>query len=702
MRLNIKDRLLLFIVSTLVVVLTIAILSGAFMTRQIVQELSDNEVLLLAQEQAAEAKNFLDKPMAEARALAEAMAVLQQKGQTDRETAHQIMRNLVEKNEEYLGVWTLWEPNAFDGNDQAYINAPGHDETGRFIPYWVKSGNRIVLQPCDNYEIPGYGDYYLIPKATREETIMEPYTYLVDGQEVTLVSLVVPVLLDNRFVGVVGIDVALHTFIEKHEAVKIFDSGSVHLITNEGTFVTFRDTSFVGTNIAELDGGKHSPVLDALRKKEPILTELYSNLLGEQIVTASVPFYIGNSTTPWAVGAMVPLKEIYTKANDLLFWQIGFGLAGILIMSAIVYWVAHFIATPLRNALTGLENVAQGDFRTKMAEKDLARSDEVGQIAVAVETMTKNMKEAIVRIAQVAEELSASGQELSATTQTVSANMEEVSASSEEISASMETLSASAEEISASSEETVTALTQLYQEATVSCSKAQEVNARANDLVTKAGTSYQQAGNIYESINSKMNQAIKEAKIVTEIAHLADSIADISAQTNLLALNAAIEASHAGEQGRGFAVVADEVRKLANHSADSVQNIQKVTRKVQLSIESLVESSQEVMSFLNTQVKRDYESFVEVGAQYQQDAQAFQQIVTETSKLTKEVLASTTEVSNAMVQVTEMVNQANRGTTEIARGAEHTSEAINDVTNTAVNQAQMAEELDRLVKKFKL
>ncbi|QGG48303.1 methyl-accepting chemotaxis protein [Heliorestis convoluta] len=701
MKLKIKERLLLFIVSTLVIVLTTAIASGAIMTRQIVQEISNDEVLLLAKEQAAEVQIFLDKPMAEARALAEALAGLQQRGQTDRETAHQIMQSLLKKNEDYLGIWTLWEPNAFDGNDQAYVNAPGHDETGRFIPYWVKSGNRIILQPCGNYEVPGAGDYYLIAKATKEETIMEPYAYLIDGEEVTLVSLVVPVLIENQFVGVVGIDVALHTFIEKHRAVQIFNSGSVHLITHEGTFVSFRDDSYIGKNIADLDGGQHNGAIEALRKNEIFHKEFHSDLLGEQIATLYVPFTVGNSTTPWSLGVIVSLNEIYAKANYLLLWQIGFGIAGILIMSAIVYSVAHFITSPLRNVLQGLDKVANGDFRTKMAEKDLARSDEIGQIAVAVETMTQNMKEAVERIAQVAEELSASGQELSASTQTVSANMEEVSASSEEISASMETLSASAEEISASSEQTVTALKQLNEDATTSYSKAQEVNARANDLVKKAGTSHEQAGNMYETINSKMNQAIEEAKIVTEIAHLADSIADISAQTNLLALNAAIEASHAGEQGRGFAVVADEVRKLANHSAESVQNIQKVTKKVQLSIESLVTSSQELMNFLNTQVKTDYESFVGVGAKYQEDAETFHQIVTETSKLTKEVLASTTEVSKAIEQVTEMVNQANKGTTEIARGAEHTSEALNDVSNTAVNQAQMADELDSLVKKFK-
>lgn len=52
----------------------------------------------------------------------------------DRATADRMLMQIQSATPGILGVWTGFEPDAFDGRDSYYIDAPNHDGTGRYIP----------------------------------------------------------------------------------------------------------------------------------------------------------------------------------------------------------------------------------------------------------------------------------------------------------------------------------------------------------------------------------------------------------------------------------------------------------------------------------------------------------------------------------------------------------------------------------------
>ncbi len=125
-----------------------------------------------------------------------------------RDTIDRALQEALRNFPEIYGVWTVWEPNALDKKDLYFRNRPGHDHTGRYIPFWYRSGNQVFVEPNTNYDIEGLGDYYLIPKKTRTERTVRFSEYIhLNGMRRFFTCHIVPLMVSDRFLGVAGIDV---------------------------------------------------------------------------------------------------------------------------------------------------------------------------------------------------------------------------------------------------------------------------------------------------------------------------------------------------------------------------------------------------------------------------------------------------------------------------------------------------------------
>lgn len=124
---------------------------------------------------------------------------------------------MLDRHPEFVGVWTVWEPNALDGKDRDFSNAPGHDATGRFVPFWNRVGGEIHVEPNVNYDVPGLGDWYLVPTQRRCETVLDPYEVPAAGKPLFITSMVAPILIDGVCVGAAGVDVAMDDLVESHD-----------------------------------------------------------------------------------------------------------------------------------------------------------------------------------------------------------------------------------------------------------------------------------------------------------------------------------------------------------------------------------------------------------------------------------------------------------------------------------------------------
>src|SRR4051812_6410059 len=153
-----------------------------------------------------------------AKALADTFSAMRELGISNRGCFDSILRETLAQNPQYLGVWSVWEPNALDGRDCEYANAPGHDQTGRFVPVWNRSGGTIHVEPNVGYDVPGIGDWYLLPLQRRAETVIDPYEFLFAGRREFITSQVAPIMFRGQCIGVTGVDFAIDDFVRPESA----------------------------------------------------------------------------------------------------------------------------------------------------------------------------------------------------------------------------------------------------------------------------------------------------------------------------------------------------------------------------------------------------------------------------------------------------------------------------------------------------
>lgn len=154
--------------------------------------------------------------------------------------------------------------------------------------------------------------------------------------------------------------------------------------------------------------------------------------------------------------------------------------------------------------------------------------------------------------------------------------------------------------------------------------------------------------------NQKMDAAMESMMVINEVNTLLDEIMRISKKTNLLALNASIEANRSDSNGKGFSVIAQEVRQLSGDTSKNTKLITEVMSKVNSSVEELLSNVRELMNYLNTDIRSDYNKFENIISEYENNANYIKDLIMGFSHMSEEISTATKDVTERMGDISTL------------------------------------------------
>jgi len=607
-----------------------------------------------------------------------------------RDNFNGILKSALKDRPEILGVYTLWEPNALDNQDEKYQgqNHLGYDASGRFIPYWTRSNlGKPQVDPLVGYEDTSrpdgtdrVGEYYLCSKDSRNNCLLEPYIYEVGGVDTLLTSLVTPILINQRFVGITGLDISLKSLeaISKQLSDKLYDGHSrVLILSNRGGIASDSEGEETGNNIKDFLPKKANHIINNMNQDS---FELINDPEDDNF-QAMISIKVGANIPNWSLWISVPKAVVladFIELNEMTqaeqFEQnISFILVGLfitLISIVVIWWLSSQISRPVVKLTGFMKQVAQGDFTHRLEHKSV---DELGQLSDAcnqfLDQIQPLLKQVIVSSDQITGNATQSARISAETLTGASQQQEDVM----QLASAVTELSATAQNVA---DNTVTAAD--------STGQMKAIAAEGQKVLDKANSSIEALAQDVKHSSEVINRVSHDSK---EIHTVMDVIRDIADQTNLLALNAAIEAARAGEQGRGFAVVADEVRSLAKRTQDSTAEIQEKIERLQASALEAVNS-------------------MEVGSERAHESEA---MTTEANEKLVNIIQNIDEVNDLIIQVSSAAEQQRSVTDSISTNVNNITSVATQTATGATNSNETsqqlelhADELKQLVTKFKV
>ncbi len=480
-------------------------------------------------------------------------------------------------------------------------------------------------------------------------------------------------------------------------SINNYETTKVNIISKEGMVLYDTDAEKVGKDVAS------SELKDFLQSVNPNGDDQTGIIEYSEDGVERYAGYALCASQEYFIVISAELSEILQPIKALLIMLNITTLILLGLIASVSTLISRSITRPMDQMAVEIGKVSNLDMRQSETIHRLSnRKDEIGLVSKAILSMTQELHSIVGEIRNASLDINDNMGKLYDAAVDINGLSEDNSATSEELAASMEETSASTESIGTKVAYIDNDTKQIFEHAEKGKQLAEDIMVRAKALEEKGKNATQESVELYEKVKEHTQRAVEQAKAVEKINVMTETIKSIADQTSLLSLNASIEAARAGESGRGFSVVAEEIGHLAIESKETVVGISNVVKEIHETVSAMCDCLNGTVQFMEKRVLKDYETFVQVGENYNQDAKEFDYYMQSIHEKIDRLKVITEDINEAVEGINITIGEAASGVTDIAA---KTSDVVGLTTKThelVEENKTYTEGLDKIVSRFNL